>query len=293
MSQRTPKGQQSASDAGAAKAGGSGARQAPRTPAVPLPRSGTTSNGRQSVASTREMSRQANRTQMIIGGIAIGVIIVIVVVGLVINRQQNSSPVTDHPVSTSSTASVDNGVITVTGGNPAVTIDMYEDGICPACREFEAQYGQQMMKAVDEGKLAIRYHFLDFLNPNSASKTYSSRAAAAFDCVAAVPPGQAPKGLFLNFHTTMFSAGVQPAESSGADLSNAQIAAVAGKAGAPASATACIAAGTGVAAAQAAATADQAQLNQIIGSGWGTPSVLRDGKPVGINSNDWLTNMIA
>jgi protein-disulfide isomerase len=244
------------------------------------------------VASTREMSREANRTQMIIGGIAIAVIVVIVIVGLVINRQQNSSPVTDHPLSTNSTASVDNGVITVTGGNPAVTIDMYEDGICPACREFEGQYGQQMMKAVDEGKLAIRYHFLDFLNPNSASKTYSSRAAAAFNCVAAVPPGQAPKGLFLNFHTTMFSAAVQPAESSGKDLSNAEIAAIAGKAGAPASATACITAGTGVAAAQAAAKADQTQLNQIIGANWGTPTVLRDGKPVGINSNDWLTDML-
>jgi protein-disulfide isomerase len=239
------------------------------------------------------MSRSANRTQMIIGGIAVGLIAVIVVVGLVLNRQQNSSPVTDHPVSTNSTASVDNGVVTVTGGNPAITIDMYEDGICPACRDFEGQYGQQMMKAVDEGKLAIRYHFLDFLNPNSASKDYSSRAAAAFACVAAVPADQAPKGLFLNFHTTMFSSAVQPAESSGKDLSNAEIAAVAAKAGAPASATSCITAGAGVAAAQATAKAGVAELDQAIGAAWGTPAVLRDGKPVGINSTDWLTDILA
>ena len=293
VSQRTPKGQQPRAPKSAAKQGGSGGRQSVQTPAAPARSAGPTSSGRQSVASTREMSREANRTQMIIGGIAIAVIIVIVVVGLVINRQQNASPVTDHPVSTNSTASVDNGVVTVTGGNPAITIDMYEDGICPACREFEGQYGQQMMKAVDEGKLAIRFHFLDFLNPRSASKTYSSRVAAALVCVGAVPPGQAPKGLFLNFHTTMFSAGVQPAESTGADLSNAQIAAIAGKAGAPASATSCISGGTGLAAAQATAKAGEAELNQAIGAGWTTPTVLRDGKPVGINSNDWLTDMLA
>lgn len=239
------------------------------------------------------MSRQANRTQMIIGSIAVGLIAVIVVVGLVLNKKQNSSPVTDHPVSTNSTASVAGGVVTVTaGGTPAVTIDMYEDPICPVCKDFEAQFGQQMMKGVDDGKLAIRYHFLDFLNPNSASKTYSSRAAAAFACVAAVPAGEAPKGLFMNFHTTMFGGAVQPAEGSGVDLSNAQIAQIAAKAGAPASATTCIAAGTGVAAAQAASTAGQATLTRVIGSGWGTPTVLQDDKPVGINSTDWLTKLI-
>ncbi len=239
------------------------------------------------------MTPQANRTQMIIGGIAVGLIAVIVVIGLVLNKKQNASPVTDHPVSTKSTASLSNGVITVTaGGTPAVTIDMYEDGMCPVCKDFESQFGQQMMKGVDEGKLAIRYHFLDFLNLNSASKTYSSRAAAAFSCVAEVPVDQAPKGLFMNFHTAMFGVGVQPVEGSGTDLSNAQISQIAAKAGAPTSATDCIAAGKGVSAAQAASAAGQATLTRIIGSGWGTPTVLREDKPVSINSTDWLTKLI-
>ena len=288
---RTPRGQRPAAEPVEV-----GVRTPRQSPVTSVSRQGMSTSppaGRQSVASAREVSPQANRTQMIIGGIAIAIIAIIVVIGLVINRQQNSSPVTDHPRSTNSTASISNGVVTVTGGTPAVTIDLYEDGICPVCGEFEAQYGQQMMKAVDDGKLAIRYHFLDFLNLNSSSKTYSSRAAAALACVAAVPADQAPKGLFLNFHTTLFSSGVQPAESTGKDLSNAQLADVAAKAGAPASATACIAGGTGVAAAQTASKAGEAELSRIIGSDWETPTVLRDGKPVGINSNDWLTNMIA
>ena len=249
--------------------------------------------GRQSVASVRQVPPGSNRTQLIIGSIAVALIAIVVVVGLVLNKVQNASPVTDHPRSTNSTASISDGVVTVTGGSPSVTIDLYEDGICPVCQAFESQYGQQMMKAVDDGKLSIRYHFLDFLNANSPSKDYSTRVAAAFACVAAVPAAQAPKGLFLNFHTTMFSNGIQPAERSTADLDNAHLADLAVKAGAPASAGSCIWSGTNVGAARTAATAGEAMLTQVIGSGWGTPTVLQNDRPVGINSKDWLTSLLS
>ena len=121
----------------------------------------------------------------------------------------------------------------VTPAAGSVSIDLYEDGICPACQAFEGQFGQQIMKAVDDGKLTVRYHFLNFLDPKSASKDYSTRASAAFQCVGAVPAAEAPKGLFLNFHTTMFTSGTQPAEDGNADLSNADIATIALKTGAP------------------------------------------------------------
>jgi protein-disulfide isomerase len=239
------------------------------------------------------MTPSANRTQMIIGGIAIGLIAVIVVVGLVLNKKQNAAPVTDHPVSTNSTASLADGVITVTGGTPAVTIDLYEDGICPNCKDFEGQYGQQVMKGVDEGKLAVRYHFLNFLNANSASKTYSTRLAAAMQCVASVPADQAPKGLFLNFHSTMFSGGVQPAEQAATDLSNQQIADLAVKAGAPASAATCISTGANVTAAETAAKTAAAQLTALVPNGnYFTPSATQGTTLLDLNSTDWLTKLI-
>ena len=197
------------------RAPGAGASRGQAAPAARI--AGDHAGGRESVASAREVPPGSNRTQLTIGAIAVGLIAVIVVIGLVLNKRQTAPPVTDHPRSTNSTASVSGGVVTVTGvgARPALTIDMYEDGICPACKDFEGQYGQQMMKAVDEGKLTIRYHFVDFLNANSSSKNYSSRAAAAFACVGAVPAADTPKGLFLNFHTAMFSAAVQPVEGSG------------------------------------------------------------------------------
>lgn len=239
------------------------------------------------------MSKGANRTQLIIGGIAVGLIAVIVVVGLVLNKKQTAAPVSDHPLSTNSTASVSNGVITVTGGSPTATVDLYEDGMCPNCRTFEEQYGQQVMKGVDEGKLAVRYHFLNFLNANSASKTYSTRLAAAMQCVAAVPTADAPKGLFLNFHTTMFSADVQPAEQGASDLSNAQIAALAVKAGASRSAATCISTGANVPAAETAAKASAAQLTALVPNGvYYTPSATQGTTLLDLNSTDWLTKLI-
>lgn len=251
---------------------------------------------RQSVAAARQTSASSNRTQLRIGAVATLLIIGVVVFGLVMNKQQNASPVTDHPKSLSSISGVDDGIVTVSGSGPPSTliIDLYEDGICPACQTFESQYGQQIMKAVDEDKLTVRYHFLNFLNPGSASKDYSTRAAAAFECVGAVPVGQAPKGLFLNFHTVMFSSGVQPAENGDADLSNADLARLAVEAGAPASAATCITSGVNIAQAQTVAKNAAATLTALAPGGvYGTPSATRNGALLNLNSDDWLTRQLA
>ncbi len=257
-----------------------------------------TTGSRQSVAAARQTTKSSNRTQLIIGSVAVSVMIIVVVASLILNRKQTAAPVTDHPKSVSSTSSVSDGVITVTGGPAAgkapVSIDLYEDGICPACQAFESQFGQQIMKAVDEGKLTVRYHFLNFLNDKSASKDYSTRAAAALQCVGAVPAAEAPKGLFLNFHTTMFTSGIQPAEDGSADLSNADIAAIATKAGAPPSAASCITSGQNIAQAKKTAAAAAATLTALAPDGaYGTPSVTKDGKLLAPNDPHWLTDLLA
>ena len=251
---------------------------------------------RQSVAAARQTSASSNRIQLWIGAVAVSLIAVVVVVGLVLNRRANASPVTDHPVSTNSTASVSGGIVSVSpvAGAPTLTLDLYEDGICPACQDFEKQFGQQVMKAVDEGKLTVRYHFLNFLNAESASKDYSTRAAAAFECVGAVPTASAPKGLFLNFHTTMFTSGTQPAEGGKADLSNQQIAEIAVRAGAPQSAAACITSGVNLAQAKTTADAGKVLLAKATPAGQeiATPAVVRDGALLNLNGTDWLTKLL-
>ncbi|MET3804183.1 protein-disulfide isomerase [Nakamurella sp. UYEF19] len=234
---------------------------------------------------------------MYIGIVAVTLIAVVVIIGLVLNKKANASPVTDHPTSVNSTSSAAGGIVTVNGGGgspPALVLDLYEDGLCPACQAFEAQYGQQIMKAVDEGKLTVHYHFLNFLNKASSSGDYSTRAAAALQCVAATPAA-ASTGLFLNFHKTMFTSGIQPAENGSADLSNVQIADIATKAGAPASAATCIKSGANIEQAKTTAEAGLASLTKATPAGQAvaTPAVVRDGALLNLNTTDWLTNLLA
>ena len=137
---------------------------------------------RKSVAQART-SNSNNRTQLIIGAVAIVVIAAIIIIGIVMNQKETAVQNAGYGASTKSVATEANGVVTVSNPTAAGTspkvIDLYEDALCPVCAEFEAQFGQQINQAVDEGKLTVNVHMLTFLDPRSFSKNYSTRAAAA------------------------------------------------------------------------------------------------------------------
>ena len=141
---------------------------------------------RKSVAQART-SNSNNRTQLIIGAVAIVVIAAIIIIGIVMNQKETAVQNEGYGASTKSVATESGGVVTVsnpTAGTTPKVIDLYEDALCPVCAEFEAQFGQQINQAVDEGKLTVNVHMLTFLDPRSFSKNYSTRAAAALLCVA-------------------------------------------------------------------------------------------------------------
>jgi protein-disulfide isomerase len=250
--------------------------------------------GRQSVAAARVTSGNNNRTQLIIGGIAIAVIAIIVIVGVVIIKQQAAVQGDGYGSSNQSVASANaDGVVNVVkpGANPKVTIDIYEDALCPICAEFEKQFGQQINQAIDDGKLAVNYHMLNFLDSKSFTGTYSTRAAAALLCVAQ-QDGTQP-GLYLGFHGALYDPANQPEESGTSDLSNDQLAALATKTGASAGTATCISSGADVGAAQSSATTSTATLSKATNGQVGTPTVVKDGAPVPQLSVDWLSNLLA
>lgn len=251
---------------------------------------GKSTGARQSVAAARKSSG-SNRTQLIIGGVAVVVIVVIIVVGLVLNRRETAVQSEGYGASTQSVATEANGVVTVVkpGSTPTVKIDVFEDALCPICAEFERQFGQQINKAVDDGSLAVNFHMLDFLNRSSFSGDYSTRAAAALSCVAQ-QSGSEP-GVYMGFHSALFAAENQPAESGSSDLTNDQLAALASSSGASAAAD-CITSGQNVEAAAAAATASSDTLSQATGGKVATPTVLHDGAPVQLTVN-WLSDLQA
>jgi protein-disulfide isomerase len=88
-------------------------------------------------------------------------------------------------------------------GKP-VKVVLYIDFICPVCKNFEAQYNEQLTSLRNEGKISVEYRALGFLD-NRSSTNYSSRAANAAACVVNESPEK-----YAEFVDSLFAK--QPAE---------------------------------------------------------------------------------
>ncbi|WP_433658098.1 DsbA family protein [Nocardia sp. CA-128927] len=169
-------------------------------------------------------------------------------------------------------------------GRPAApkTIDIFEDPICPACGNMERVYGQEIAQKIDEGKLAVRYRLVNFLDARSRSKDYSTRAIAANQCVA--EGGSGP--VYAKFHTELFTT-KRPSEG-GADLSNDELAAQARIAGAPESVLQCVSTGAKVDAAHTSAKTTTDALEALLGGSAATPSVFDGKTKIDVSKEDWV-----
>jgi protein-disulfide isomerase len=70
------------------------------------------------------------------------------------------------------------GVVVSTGPVP---VDAYIDFQCPFCRAFELSSGDALRAMAAEGRIALVYHPMDFLDEASTNH-YSARAASASGC---------------------------------------------------------------------------------------------------------------
>ncbi|WP_206518006.1 thioredoxin domain-containing protein [Rhodococcus sp. X156] len=227
-----------------------------------------------------------SKRSTIIAGVVLALVAVVVIGGVVNQSNQNEARNEGYGHAQNSPVQVNQGVVRVGSDTAPVTIDIYEDYLCPVCAQFEKIYGQELAQATDEGKIAVRYHSLDFLNDASASKDYSTRAAAAALCVATTGDGRA----YPAYHATLFDTENQPAERAGTDLSNDQLAELATQVGASAEAGPCITSGARIADAQAASQAGEAELAAAVGA-VATPTVLRDGKSVDFRNTSWVSQL--
>ena len=267
--------------------------KAPRT-AVQYGPAGSTMSKRAAGGKT------GNRTQLIIGGVALVVILAVVIGGILLNRTNTSTKNEGYGPSKSGTVTIADGVITLSAGTAGKPLDLYEDPICPACGLFEQQYGQQIAQAVDEGKLIVNYHPLTFLNQASASGDYSTRANAALMCTA--EHLGSVKGLWSSLHTTLFSADVQPEESGGEDMTNDQlnerITTAATGAGVQTgdadltAATSCVSSGEMIATVTSAVDTSNATLTALVG-GVRSPVVVANGTVLNPDDGNWLTDFLA
>jgi protein-disulfide isomerase len=148
-----------------------------------------------------EQQKAAERRRRVTIWTSVGVVAVLVIAGLigwgVLANQDKSGG------STPSVA-VDEGTAFAVGSGP-VTVDIYEDFMCPICHEFETQTGPTIAQLVTDKKVTVRYHPVSILDRASNGTQYSTRSAGAAAAAAV-------DGKFLEYHNVLFEN--QPAEGS-------------------------------------------------------------------------------
>ncbi len=230
----------------------------------------------------------SSATSYALGGVALALIALIVFLAFRSGRDEPAvrndgyGPVRDPGVVA---VLQPDGVVLLGKPGAPKTIDVYEDPLCPACGGLERVYGQELAQKLDEGKLAVRYHYVNFLDPKSSSKDYSTRAIAANECVAEA--GNGP--VYAKFHELLF-ASKQPKEG-GDDLSNEELSVLARDAGAQEQAVQCIATGAKVESAKAHAKAATDDLNARLDGPAATPSVFDGTNKVDVNNEEWVAQL--
>jgi len=156
-------------------------------------------------------SSGSDRTK-VIAGIAVVAVLAIAVIGYVVFQQMKPSasgaeaiPLAPADHTISAPAVRDGNTVLVGKDTATVTVDVYEDFLCPICGTFEKTYGATIKQAVDDGKAKIRYHILPMLSSRSNPPGYSADSANAGLCVA-------DEGKFNAFHAALFAKQPQEGE---------------------------------------------------------------------------------
>ncbi|WP_309234511.1 thioredoxin domain-containing protein [Nocardia sp. XZ_19_385] len=232
----------------------------------------------------------SSATTYALGALALVVVVAIAIVA-VRNGRQDELPVRNdgygavHNAAVVSVLGAD-GTILLGRPDAAKTIDIFEDPLCPACAMVERAYGQELAQRVDDGKLAIRYHYVNFLDKQSGSGDYSTRAIAAVECVAAAGSGP----VYSQFQHTLFTS-KQPKEGGDSDLTNQQLADIARESGAPADAVQCVVSGAKVEAAKANAKIASDALKVLNDGKVATPSVFDGTNRQDMNNHNWVAEV--
>jgi protein-disulfide isomerase len=166
----------------------------------------------------QQMAQERRRTVTLWTTVSVVVVLVVagfVGWGVVASQDKKTSANLTMPA-----GAVDDNTAFARGTGP-VTIDIYEDFMCPACNQFEQASGETLTQLVDAKKVKIQYHPISILDRFSNGTEYSTRSAGA-GAAAAVA------GKFYEYHQVLYAN--QPEENSDG-LDNAKLIELAKQAG--------------------------------------------------------------
>ena len=180
---------------------------------------------------------------------------------------------------------LDDGVYVGSSAAPT-TIDIFNEPICPPCGSFIRSNAGDIDSAVNNKKLAVRYHLLDFLNDKSHSQNYSTRAVAATYCVAA----QNDPKIYSDFYSGLFASNFQPQEGGAEDRTDGELAQQAKTVGADAGVINCIKSGDDLGTGKTKAANGYATLSGLNANA--TPFVWDGTTAVNYQDPAWLTKLL-
>jgi protein-disulfide isomerase len=216
-----------------------------------------------------------NRTTIVL-------VVVVVVFALVVggfiwlqNRSSGTPTAATYPVAVS-------GAV-VTAGNGPVAIDTYEDFLCPNCERFEQRYGPDITKALNDGKVTVKYHTIAILDRSTNPPGYATRASNAALCAAAA-------NIYPAYRQKLFDE--QPAEGS-AGLTDDQLVKFGTDLGAGQDFATCVTSGKNSAQVGTETQKAAADPNLQTDGNFGTPTIVVNGKKIDLNDTGWLTDALA
>ena len=156
-----------------------------------------------------------------IGLTAIVMLFAVVLVGYIVISHNKKTSGAERAVRVTSSK-----LITKDGSHdPKAVVTFYEDFLCPACGNFERQFGATVANLIDTGAIAADYYMVGLLS-RPQNDDYSSRAGNAAYCVA-----DESVDAFRRFHTALYSKEIQPSETGTTFPDNAKLTELAREAG--------------------------------------------------------------
>jgi protein-disulfide isomerase len=226
----------------------------------------------------------------VITAVAVLLALAAVVVGGVLWQRSRSAPppATAHQVTTSYPVRMDGSIVVAGADTARVTVDAYEDFLCPACGAFEKRDGSKIEQGLTDGTVRVRYHVLNLLDDRSNPPGYSLEAGAAALCAA-------DAAAFPSYHGSLFAN--QPREG-GRGYTADQLIQLGHDVGIPSgSFDSCVRDGTHKA--DVSGNLQQAMADPSLrrgGSGgasyFGTPTVVVNGSVVDLGNAAWLDDAI-
>jgi len=228
--------------------------------------------------------------RVVVVAVVVALLVAAVAAGVLWQRSRSGpGPAQAAHVTAEYPAALTDGVVVAGKDTARVTVDVYEDFLCPACGAFEKRDGTAIDDALAAGTARVRYHIVNILDDLSNPPGYSTGAANAALCAA-------DAGQFPSYHASLY--GKQPREG-GRGYTDDQFVQLGRDLGITgATFESCVRTGAhdaDVRAQEQAATSTQnLQRSYPDGRrGFATPTVVIDGKLVDIDSASWLTDAIA